>query len=154
MYLRTLNNSDFETIASWIPDAAAARRWAGPLICFPFLAEDLPAALAIPGCETTSYCLIDDKQTPLGFGQHWVFQAEAVHLGRIIVDPHARGRGLGRRLCQQLIEAALNASRAKAITLRVYRTNAAAVALYESLGFSVDATESTDDILFMRKAIS
>lgn len=154
MYMRIAKISDFETISSWIPDAAAARRWAGPLLSFPFAAADLPAALAIPGCETSSLCLVNDDQAPLGFGQYWVFQVDAVHLGRIIVDPNARGRGLGRRLCQQLIEAAIEATRAKAVTLRAYRDNATAVALYESMGFSEVAAESTDEILFMRKAVS
>lgn len=154
MHLRTVKNSDFETIASWISDAAAARRWAGPLLSFPFMAAELPVALAIPGCETSSYCLVNDGHAPLGFGQHWVFQVDAVHLGRIIVDPNARGRGLGRVLCQYLIEAALDATRARAVTLRAYRDNATAVALYESLGFSEVAAESTDEVLFMRKAVS
>ncbi|XLZ69957.1 GNAT family N-acetyltransferase [Massilia sp. SR12] len=154
MHLRPANGPDFETIASWIPDAAAARRWAGPLLSYPFTAADLPAALAIPGCQTSSHCLVDDYiETPLGFGQYWVFQADAVHLGRIIIAPDARGRGLGRALCQHLIEAALAGTQAKAVTLRAYRDNVAAVDLYESLGFAEVESESTNEVLFMRKAI-
>jgi len=153
MHLRAATIADFEIVASWIPDAAAARRWAGPLLVYPFAASDLPAALAIPGCETASYCLVDGDQRPSGFGQHWVSQAGAVHLGRIIVAPEARGRGIGRLLCQHLIDAALHSTQATAVTLRAYRSNAGAVALYESLGFSEVASESTDEILFMRKMV-
>jgi len=73
-----------------------------------------------------------------------------VHLGRIIVGPEFRGRGLGRELCVQLISAALQATTATAVTLRAYKDNLAAVALYSSLGFVEVASESTDDAVFMK----
>lgn len=151
MKLRPPVEPDYAEIVSWIPDAEAARRWAGPLLTFPFSAADLPAALAAPGCEASSYCLSDVDQRPLGFGQHWIFQPGAVHLGRIIVSPDARGRGVGRVLCEQLLTAAVQSSQAKAVTLRVYRDNAAAVALYASLGFCEVTAESSDQLLFMKK---
>ena len=45
---------------------------------------------------------------------------------------------------------ALNATSARAVTLRVYRDNAVAMNLYSSLGFVEVDAESTDDVLFMR----
>ena len=148
--LRAPISSDYVAIASWITDAAAGLRWAGPRLPFPFSASDLPALLAVPGGGELSYCLIGDSSIPCGFGQHWVLQPGAVHLGRIIVAPNARSRGLGRLLCQQLISAALRSTSATAVTLRAYRDNSAAVGLYSSLGFSEVAAESTDDVLFMK----
>jgi hypothetical protein len=53
-------------------------------------------------------------------------------------------------LCYQLISAALQSTSATAVTLRAYRDNLLAVGLYSSLGFAEDASESTDDVLFMR----
>lgn len=148
--LRAPISSDYVAIASWIPDATAGLRWAGPRLPFPFSASDLPALLAVPGGGEFSYCLVDDSASPCGFGQHWVLQPGAVHLGRIIVAPKARGRGLGWMLCQQLISAALRSTSATAVTLRAYRDNFTAVELYSSLGFSEVAAESTDDVLFMK----
>lgn len=148
--LRTPSASDYADIASWIPDAAVGLRWAGPRLPFPFAASDLPALLAVPSGTGVSYCLIDSFANPCGFGQHWVLQAGAVHLGRIIVAPTARGRGLGRVLCQQLISAALQSTSATAVTLRVFRDNLVAVSLYSSLGFAEVPSESDDDVLFMK----
>jgi ribosomal-protein-alanine N-acetyltransferase len=150
MLLQEPTVSDYEAIASWIPDAAASLRWAGPLLPFPFSSPDLPSLLAVPWDGQSSYCLIDESCKPCGFGQHWVLQQGAVHLGRIIVAPDARGRGIGRVLCQQLIFAALRATSAAAVTLRAYKDNHAAVALYSSLGFVEVASESTADVLFMK----
>jgi ribosomal protein S18 acetylase RimI-like enzyme len=117
---------------------------------FPFSASDLPALLAVPSGGESSYILIDESGIPYGFGQHWVLQPGAVHLGRIIVSPGARGRGLGRVLCLQLISEGLRATSATAVTLRVYRDNLVAVGLYERLGFVEVDEESTDDVLFMK----
>jgi ribosomal protein S18 acetylase RimI-like enzyme len=151
MLIRTTTASDYEAIASWVPDAAAGLRWAGPRLPFPFVASDLGALLATPGRRESSYSLIDDSAKPCGFGQHWVLQHGAVHLGRIIVDPNSRGRGIGRVLCQRLISAALQSTSATAVTLRVYKDNLVAMRLYSTLGFVEVAAESTDDVFFMRR---
>lgn len=148
--LRQAIASDYLALASWVPNEAAGRRWAGPRLPFPFLAQDLPALLAVPGGGEASYTLSDATGVPQGFGQHWVLQPRAVHLGRIIVGPEFRGRGLGRELCVQLISAALQATAATAVTLRAYKDNLAAVALYSSLGFVELAAESSDDAFFMK----
>lgn len=142
--------NDYAAVASWVPDAATCVRWAGPRLSFPFSASDLPALLAVPGGGEASYSLIDGSANFCGFGQHWVQQPGAVHLGRIIVAPNFRGRGLGQVLCQHLISAALRSTSAAAVTLRVYKDNSIAVGLYSSLGFVEVAAESTDDVLFMK----
>ncbi|WP_326533816.1 GNAT family N-acetyltransferase [Pseudorhodoferax sp.] len=152
--LRSPSASDYAVIASWIPDAAAGLRWAGPRLPFPFSASALPELLAVPGGGEASYSLINEAENPCGFGQHWVLQPGAVHLGRIIVAPSARGRGIGRALCHQLIAAALHATGATAVTLRVYKDNTVAVRLYASLGFVEVASESTDEVLFMRMMVN
>jgi ribosomal protein S18 acetylase RimI-like enzyme len=152
-HLRAPASSDYAIIASWIADAAAAHRWAGPFLPFPFSAADLPVLLAGPGNGETNHCLADDSPGPLGFGQHWTSQPGTVHLARLIVAPHVRGQGMGRRLCQHLIAAALQSTDARTVTLRAYRDNLAAVRLYESLGFTEMIGESTPDILFMKMPV-
>lgn len=146
--LRPPQATDYEALASWIPDATACLRWAGPLIPFPLAATSLPGYLAVP--NGTSYVLADGSGMPSAFGQHWVNTPGAVHLGRIIVSPAARGTGLGRSLCQQLIAEAIRTTRAASITLRVYRDNFAALSLYSSLGFVPEEANSDNEVLFMR----
>ena len=147
--LRIPEPGDYEVIASWVPDAESCLRWAGPRVRFPFSAAELPRLLAV--ADGQSYCLAERAASPLGFGQHWVLKPGGVHLGRIIVSPTARGRGLGRLLCQLLVAQAIAVTGATGVTLRVFRNNAAALSLYSSLGFSAVEAESSQDVLFMQR---
>jgi ribosomal protein S18 acetylase RimI-like enzyme len=142
---------DYESIASWILDAEACRRWAGPKVSYPFSAAELPQLLAVPG--SSSYCLASERSVPLGFGQFWPRPGGVIHLLRIIVSPTLRGKGLGRELCGQLIARALATAPAHSLTLNVYRENERAVALYERLGFQVVPEKSTGNSLFMAKPV-
>jgi ribosomal protein S18 acetylase RimI-like enzyme len=98
-----------------------------------------------------SYCLASSDSPPCGFGQHWVETDGCVHLGRIIVAPIARGQGVGRELCRQLIARAIQVTGAAIVTLRVYRDNPKALGLYLSLGFSPIESESDLEVLFMSR---
>jgi len=139
---------DYEALATWITDANACTRWAGPLLPFPFSVNALPRLLQAPGA--TSHSMSQDGEDFLGFGQFWPRDHDAVHLGRVIVAPQARGQGLGKTLCLLLAKAALNATQANMVTLKVYRDNPAAMNTYTSLGFVAVAEESEDVVIFMR----
>ena len=147
--LRMPQPDDYVAIAAWVPDAKACIRWAGPLVPFPVAAAELRHLLTVPNGE--SYCLVAPGSSPFGFGQHFVVEQGSVHLGRIIVCPTARGKGIGRELCRQLMSRALKATAAGAITLRVYRDNPAALHLYSSLGFIPVESRSTEEVLFMEQ---
>ena len=151
LVLRSPVPSDYESIASWIPDAAACARWAGLRVPFPFVATELATLLAVTGGE--SCCLAEDDGLLVGFGQHWVVRDGVVHLGRIIVSPAQRGRGKGRELCERLVARAVQATGAGAVTLRVYRDNETALGLYLRLGFRPVVTESDEEVLLMRKVV-
>lgn len=55
-------------------------------------------------------------------------------LAKLSVDPSARGRGLGRRLCEAVLEYARQAG-ATEIVLTSHTALVAAIRLYESMGF-------------------
>jgi [ribosomal protein S18]-alanine N-acetyltransferase len=150
--LRTPRPADYLAIASWVPDAAACIRWAGPRVLFPFAAAELPTLLSVAGGE--SLCLAETELAACGFGQYWVVNQGAVHLGRIIVSPASRGKGLGRELCRRLISRAIQATGAGAVTLRVYRDNPTALHLYSRLGFAPVEPESTEEVLFMEMRVN
>ncbi|WP_374710056.1 GNAT family N-acetyltransferase [Halomonas koreensis] len=145
--LRIPQKADYETIASWVVDERACARWAGPLVPFPFTPESLPELLEVDICS--SYCLSDNNNECVGFGQFWATDHGVVHIGRIIISPEFRGMGAGRLLCERLIDKALRSTGAHKVTLRVYRDNKVARSLYASLGFFVVEAKSTGDLLFM-----
>lgn len=145
--LRPPHSLDYEVIASWISDARACARWAGPLVPFPFSAKELPELLSVVG--SSSYCLSGSNNDCIGFGQFWTVDEGAVHIGRIIISPTARGMGAGRLLVEKLMAQAAQTTGASRVTLRVYRDNKAALSLYSRLGFSGMESESTSDVLYM-----
>lgn len=145
--LQPVQPSQFAVVAGWLDSPEATLRWAGPGVPFPLPAEAFAAALALP--SRPGWTLQDADGTCLGFGQYWRTTPGSMHLGRIIVSPQARGRGLGRELMTALCAEALRSSAAVQLTLKVYRDNQAAVALYRDLGFVASEDASTPELLFM-----
>ncbi|HSW05952.1 GNAT family N-acetyltransferase [Aquabacterium sp.] len=147
--LRPPQAADYQALAGWVPDAAAALRWAGPLVRWPYNAEMLATFLIVPASQSRVLAIADDD-TPLGFGQYWPRDDGAVHLGRLITAPGLRRQGHGRTLVQRLMTEARSTTGATRVTLRVYRDNAAAMALYHALGFQALPELSDEAVLFMQ----
>jgi ribosomal-protein-alanine N-acetyltransferase len=147
--LRPPDAADYAALASWVPDAETCIRWAGPKLKFPFDPQQLPHLLAEPGAH--SFVLSRGPAEALGFCQFWVREAGVAHLARIILAPAARGQGLASTLCQLLIDQAAQTAGAHVFTLRVYRDNHPALAVYEGLGFVTDPARSDERVFFMCK---
>ena len=81
--------------------------------------------------ENRSYFVAEDRGL-IGFAGVMVVGEEA-HVTNLLVDPDARGRGVGRSLMVALIEAAV-ADGARHLALEVRSKNEAARALYDGLG--------------------
>jgi ribosomal-protein-alanine N-acetyltransferase len=149
MHFRSAKQDDLSVIISWIPDAAACKRWAGPAVNFPLT----PASLSreITFSANNSYCLVE-KGNLVGFGQLIRKSKQRLHAARIIVDPPARGRGFGRTLCQSLIKRAAELKYPR-ISLNVYKDIPTAILLYQSLGFREKKKSKEDgmskDICYM-----
>ncbi|WP_188238443.1 GNAT family N-acetyltransferase [Stenotrophomonas maltophilia] len=141
---------DYALIAGWLDSAAATLRWAGPGVPYPLRPEQFEQVLQLR--ERPGWLLLAESGQRVGFGQAWRAQPGTMHLGRLLVAPQPRGRGLGRGLVQALIEQAFQSDAVERLTLRVYRDNAAAVALYRTLGFEPVDAASTPALLFMQRA--
>ena len=87
--------------------------------------------LAIDGETVVGWC-------DIGRGQHEGFR----HVGRLGMGllPDYRGRGLGRRLGEVAIAAAISAGMER-IELDVFASNETAIALYRRLGFVVEGVK-------------
>ena len=148
MRLRKALAADYVEICSWVTDAAVCRQWAGPSITFPPHADRLPADLTKDGQE--SFSLVDGESL-IGFGQYWTIETGAVHIGRVIVSPRSRDKGIGRCLVEALISQGVASTGADRVTLRVAGGNARAQKLYESMGFQPVPARSSADVLFMQR---
>lgn len=75
----------------------------------------------------------DDRGRPVGYVCCWVVLDE-MHVGTIGVDPAARRDGIGRRMLQAAHDWAIGRG-ATAAHLEVRAGNAAAISMYESMGY-------------------
>ncbi len=131
--LRPATNDDLADILSWLTTAESLKLWGGPLLTFP---PDVAKTWCEIGAnDNNSFVLVDQQDRVLGFGQTLQREAHAIHLARIILAPDTRGQGLGRVLCEQLMQTAIKQHQPAKITLNVYQENEVAVSLYRSLGF-------------------
>lgn len=148
--LRLPEAADYLALGGWVRDADTCLRWAGPRLKYPFKPARLSHLLAEPGAN--SRVMSRGQAAPaLGFGQFWVRDPGVAHLARIILAPTARGQGLGSTLCELLMAEAAHVTGATAFTLRVYRDNDPALAIYERLGFAVVPGLSDQRVFAMRK---
>lgn len=81
-----------------------------------------------------SYSLVDDEPDLHAFGQYYL-RLNRLHLGRLVVNPEHRGKGLAKILITKLIDKAFEQQGAKEASLFVFRDNLAAYHCYQSLGF-------------------
>ncbi len=138
----------YAVIGAWLDSASATQRWAGPGVPYPLAPDAFAQALQLQ--QRPGWVLLDARGHCVGFGQYWPTTSGTLHLGRIIVSPQARGRGLGRVLMQALMGQALQSAGVERLTLRVYRDNVAAMTLYRDLGFQSMEDASTPELLFMQ----
>ena len=112
---------------AWLAGFAAGNRY-GPAVrptLERMLAAIRPRAL---------FATLSRAGRPCGYGLA-VIERGRVGLFDILVEEHARGQGLGRRLVRGMLDAGAQAG-AQGAYLQVLETNAAAIALYRSLGFT------------------
>lgn len=130
--LKSARKEHLTTVMDWVQSAEQLELWGGSALSFPPSFEI--TWIQISADADNSFVLKSkDGGEVLGFAQI-LDRTPNAHLARIIVAPAMRGKGLGRVLCEQLIQRAL-AMRPEKITLNVFHHNTAAIALYSSLGF-------------------
>lgn len=79
------------------------------------------------------YYVVEVDGRVVGYGGMWLIMDEA-HIINIAVHPKYRGKGIGKKLVEGLIEEVLKLNIYR-ITLEVRRSNITAQALYKKFGF-------------------
>lgn len=129
--LRQRNAIDRGRVVSWIPDADALFMFTGPRLRWPLNSNDL---LAMEPDLFGAWMVIDeDNNEPIGHFDLRVAEGTA-WLGRVLISPSQRGRGLSHALLQLAIEQA-KTSEATQLRLNVIVGNERAIKTYERAGF-------------------
>jgi ribosomal protein S18 acetylase RimI-like enzyme len=137
--LRRRAASDLPTLIGWVPDAAALFLFSGPRLSWPLDAQQLIDLEQVAGL--IPWVLVDDsnEDIPLGhfdidLSQSQLDGGRSAQIGRVIVDPASRGRGLGTELMRLAVDEVGRMDVAE-LGLYVIDGNTPAIRIYTGLGF-------------------
>ncbi|WP_445777010.1 GNAT family N-acetyltransferase [Shewanella sp.] len=130
MNVRNANDEDLLKLLSWFSTESEVKNWGGPLIHFPLTLNQLK--IDIEWSVASSYAFVGQNSDLIGFAQ--VFNKYGFrHLGRIVISPEMRGKKLGAKLMESLLDSVSESD--SSFSLFVYDKNIPAKRLYERLGF-------------------
>ncbi|MET8244100.1 GNAT family N-acetyltransferase [Streptomyces sp. NPDC005202] len=145
--LRPFTGDDIALLLSWVGSSSAMRLWAGDAFRWPLDEAQLAAYLAetrTPGRR--SWTTWDGRGQAVGHASLRVdFPARSGRLGRVLIAPQARRRGLAGEMLRQVLEVAFGDVGLRRLELGVYSDNVAAVRLYERMGFVADDQPGADE---------
>jgi [ribosomal protein S18]-alanine N-acetyltransferase len=156
--LKPFRVTDADDVAGWPSSAEEALRWGGRDVPWPLDRSVIRAWHADPDVQPY---VLQERGVPIAYGELWADDDEReVELGRIIVRPERRGRGVGRLLVGKLLEQATSTAYPAAF-VRVVPENGAALACYRAAGFTPVSAEEQGrfnegqpvDYLWLRRAL-
>ena len=153
MHLVKTSQSHLVELMDWFPDLDSISVWGGPEFRYPFTAESFHLDTKINEIDT--YSLVDDSDNLYAFGQFYQ-RLEHCHLGRLVVSPDQRSKGLGAKFIDLLMHKGSYKLKLNSFSLFVLEGNVKALKLYESLGFKISVYPELipiDNCLYLVKSI-
>ena len=117
---------------SWFSCETELTDWSGPNFRYPFDLTSFIDDLKLS--KLNSFVLISNDSELLAFGQYYQ-RLEKCHLGRLIVNPKFRGKGLASDLMLHICELGLKELKVKECSLFVLAHNEYAIKAYKKFGF-------------------
>lgn len=151
--LRPAEQADVSSLMTWFTSQSELEIWAGPGITYPFDEQSFAKGLKLTSLK--SYVLTDSHGAFLGFGQYYL-RLNRCHLGRLVINPSFRGKGLSQQLVQQLIKQGTTDLKTPTVSLFVLDHNEVAINSYKKLGFKFETYPETvplDNCSYMVKSI-
>ncbi|WP_181871186.1 GNAT family N-acetyltransferase [Sphaerisporangium album] len=134
--VRDFQPGDAVAIASWLDGPEALFAWSGNNgFSWPFVPDELVAGHA---ADPARHVLVgvDTGGSPVA---HLILRPDAhnwsARVGMVLVSPASRGRGHGAAIMEAALRLAFEKLGVHRVDLGVYLHNAAAIRLYERLGF-------------------
>ncbi len=143
MRLATFTHDDFTDLIEAVEDARCLLQWAGPEYRYPLNETQLERTLRQgqgPLASLLAYkAVLTDTGETVGHAQLMGIDrvTSTATLGRVLVFPAWRGRGLGRALVRLVLGEAFDHLGLELVILHVFAFNRPAVATYRGVGFTV-----------------
>ncbi len=127
---------DYATLSSWFGNQRELTQWGGPGVRYPLDHGQLTAMLPDPP-RRLSWMAVQDRDV-VGHTQLITIDPAAgvARLGRIVVAPAWRGRGLAIPMLLSVLDEAFAMAHIDRVDLGVYTTNLGAITTYSRLGFT------------------
>jgi RimJ/RimL family protein N-acetyltransferase len=150
MQLIPFSPMHFSTLSAWFADESAVVQWGGPMVHYPLDAVQMQSMLE----EGTSdpprrQCWMAEQDgdwvghVQLGFD----WRNGNATLGRVIVNPDERGKGLSTLMLKLAIKQAFDYPQIDRLELNVYTFNQPAIRAYSSLGFVHEGTRRSSTLV-------
>ena len=138
--LRALASADCELLLDWIGSPDASYQWAGPWdFSWPLGLGQLLRDFRDQSDSRFLLAVCDPAGELIGHAKLQVQRALGLGLiGRVLIDPARRGRGLGSAMMRELVRYGFEELRLHRVGLGVYTFNSAAVAAYQAAGFVIE----------------
>ena len=139
--IRARNHEDCRAVVDWIPDADAFYLFTGPRLTWPLTPSQLNETAEAPGLS--AWMLLDDDGKVVG---HFDLRlnGKSARLGRVLIAPDDRGRGLAHDLVRHAGAKARELG-ATQLTLCVIKGNEPAIHTYVSAGFVFEESGDRSD---------
>ncbi|SEG87392.1 Protein N-acetyltransferase, RimJ/RimL family [Actinacidiphila yanglinensis] len=139
--LREFEPADGRLLATWVDGPVELWRWSGKNFSWPLDEQQLAAYAAESATPLRRSWMAVDPRDGRAVG-HASVRVDAAaaggRLGRVLVAPEARGKGFGAAMVAGVLTRAFGELGLERVELGVWDDNAAAVRLYEGLGFVCD----------------
>ena len=134
MRLTQPSDEHFIELMSWFSSEDELNLWSGPNFRYPFDLSSFKSDLKLDTLK--SFSLISNEGDFLAFGQYYL-RLGMCHLGRLVVNPNLRGKGIASHLIKQLSIFGKSDLRTDSCSLFVLGHNESAIQAYTKLGFSM-----------------
>jgi len=133
MQLINVRDKHLQEMMGWFSSEGELAEWSGPNFRYPYSEESFKEDLKLDSLR--SFSLISDENEFLAFGQFYN-RLEKCHLGRLIVNPKFRGKGIASELMCRLCELGKEELKLKESSLFVLANNESAIKAYRKFGFT------------------
>ncbi|MDE5983856.1 MAG: GNAT family N-acetyltransferase [Eubacterium sp.] len=147
LHLRKYKACDAQAITKWLKNEYAFRQWSADRYeSYPITADDMKQYYSQYNDDALYILTALDENEIIGhITIRFIDDARKVaRLGFVIVDDTKRGKGYGKQLVLSALKYAFEELNADKVTLGVFENNTPAVHCYQSCGFKIVETETTE----------
>ncbi|WP_173917341.1 GNAT family N-acetyltransferase [Halobacillus sp. Marseille-Q1614] len=135
--LENFTEKDEQQLIAWISDPRLLVQWAGSSFTFPLTSEQLEIYRQKANCQI--YKAVEGGLT---VGHAALKNIDHINrsarVGHIFISSEERGKGLGLKMLEALLEVSFNELQLHKVSLGVFDFNEPAVHTYKKAGFQID----------------